>query len=72
LPWSLHIRRLISIRAYAEAVLRHHNNGGPVDYRLLTLNLFWDFGHLASIRLAILCDYAIGYIGVYCSFVADL
>jgi 4-amino-4-deoxy-L-arabinose transferase-like glycosyltransferase len=31
---------------YVEAVLRHQHDGGPVDYRLLTSNPFWDFGHL--------------------------
>jgi hypothetical protein len=31
---------------YMEAILRHQHGGGVIDYRLLTSNPFWDFGHL--------------------------
>ena len=31
---------------YAEAILVHQHGGGSVDYRLLTSNPFWDFGHV--------------------------
>ena len=31
---------------YAEAILRHQHSGDPVDYRSLTSNPFWDFGHV--------------------------
>jgi hypothetical protein len=31
---------------YAEAILHHQRGGGTIDYKLLTSNPFWDFGHL--------------------------
>jgi len=40
---------------YADAVLRHEHGGGPVDYRLLTANPFWDFGHVLWRPLGWLC-----------------
>ena len=32
--------------AYALSILRHQHGGASLDYRLLTSNPFWDFGHL--------------------------
>lgn len=40
---------------YAQAILRHQNGGGNVDYHLTTANPFWDFGHVLWRPLGWLC-----------------
>ena len=40
---------------YTQAILNHYRGGGSADYRLLTSNPFWDFGHILWRPLGWLC-----------------
>jgi hypothetical protein len=40
---------------YTQAILRHQNGGADVDYRLMTGNPFWDFGHILWRPVGWLC-----------------
>src|SRR5271157_731269 len=40
---------------YTQAILAHQHGGGSLDYRLLTSNPFWDFGHVLWRPVGWLC-----------------
>src|SRR5208283_892811 len=40
---------------YTQAILRHQSGGENVDYRLMTGNPFWDFGHILWRPVGWLC-----------------